>query len=170
MTMMTFLTAPRRLPQAIVLVSAAILFTVNVFEYGFGYLPCQLCLYQRLPWWIALGIGCVALMTDGKRRDLATLLSILALIAIAVGAGIGFYHAGVEYKFWAGPSGCSGTQELSGGLAAAIQSVSEGPKGPSCGEPAWTLFGVSMAGYNFLVSLIVVVIGGLAAKKRLRTA
>jgi len=167
-TLLTRLLPPQRIPIALAVCSALVLITVNIFEYGFGYLPCHLCLYQRLPWWIALGLSCVAIMLLKRRGVLSLLISILALVAILVGAGLGAYHAGVEYQFWPGPSGCTGAQALSTGLAGAIQNIQSGPPAPSCGDPAWTLFGISMAGYNFLLSLFVVLVGGLAIWKGLK--
>ncbi|MDF1748408.1 MAG: disulfide bond formation protein B [Alphaproteobacteria bacterium] len=158
---------PQRIPTAIALCAALVLITVNIFEYGFGYLPCHLCLYQRLPWWIALGLSSVAIMLLKRRGVLSLLISIVALFAIFIGAGLAAYHAGVEYQFWAGPSGCTGAQELSSGLAGAIQNIQTGPPAPSCDAAAWTLFGISMAGYNFLFSLFVVTIGGMAIWKGL---
>lgn len=159
---------PKRLPAAVAGVSAAVLATANVFEHVFSYVPCQLCLYQRLPWWIALGIACLAALIVKVRPTLALLISATALIAVAVGAGIAFFHAGVEYQFWEGPSGCAGTASLSGELSQAMSRVSEGPTGPSCDEAAWTLFGISMAGYNFLISLGLVLLGALAVRAAAR--
>jgi disulfide bond formation protein DsbB len=161
---------PKRLPTVIAGASAAMLAAANTFEHVFGYVPCQLCLYQRLPWWVALGLGCLAALVIKTRPTLALLISITALIAIAVGAGIAGYHAGVEYQFWAGPSGCSGTASLSGDLSAALSNVSDGPTGPSCDEAPWTLFGISMAGYNFLISLGLAALGALAIRAAMRKA
>lgn len=152
--------SPRFLPQLIAGSAALVLIVVHIFEYGFGYLPCQLCLYQRLPWWAALGLGCIAALLIRQRPTLAFLISLLALFVILVGAGLGGYHAGVEYGFWQGPTGCSGAQDLSSGLTSAIQQVESGPAGPSCGEVVWSLFGISMAGYNMLISLGLVALGG----------
>lgn len=161
---------PKRLPILIAFSAAAVLAAANVFEHGFGYEPCTLCLYQRLPWWIALGLGCVAAMLIKTRATLALLVSLTALVAVAVGAGIAGYHAGVEYQFWAGPSGCTGAQALSGGLGAAMNAVSQGPSGPACDEAPWSLFGISMAGYNFLLSLGLVAFGGIAVWNAMRKA
>jgi disulfide bond formation protein DsbB len=159
---------PQRIPAALAFCSALVLIIVNIFEYGFGYLPCHLCLYQRLPWWIALGLSCLAMMLVKRRGVLSLLLSIAALLAILVGAGLAAYHAGVEYQFWPGPSDCTGAQTLASGLAGAIQNIQSGPPAPSCGDAAWTLLGISMAGYNFLFSLFVVALGGMAIWKGLK--
>lgn len=168
MSLVKDMLTPRRLPHLIALSAALVLAAANVFEHVFGYEPCQLCLYQRLPWWIALGLACVAAWLLRVRPTLSLLIAILALLTVAVGAGLAGYHAGVEYKFWAGPSGCSGAGgDLAGGLAAALQAVQEGPAGPACDEVPWSLFGISMAGYNFLLSLGLVALGGWIVKKGL---
>jgi disulfide bond formation protein DsbB len=165
MTVLADTLTPRRLPHLIALSAALVLLIANVFEHGFGYEPCQLCLYQRLPWWIALGLGCCAAWVMRRRPTLALMIALLALITVGVGAGIAGYHAGVEYRFWEGPAGCAGGGDLAGGLAAALQAVEAGPTGPACDEVPWSLFGISMAGYNFLLSLGLVALGGWILRK-----
>lgn len=152
---------PKRLPLLIAGSAAAVLAAANFFEYVLGYAPCQLCLYQRIPWWIALGLGCAAMMLTKRRGTLSLIVVLTALLAVAAGAGIAGYHAGVEYKFWPGPSGCTGTQEISGSLSAAIGNVQDGPAPPACDEVPWSLFGISMAGYNFFLSLGLVALSAL---------
>lgn len=157
---------PRRLPLLMVASAAAVLITANVFEHVFGYQPCQLCLYQRLPWWIALGIGCLAMIVLKKDRPtLSLLLMLVGFAAVAVGAGIAGYHAGVEYGFWEGPSGCTGARELGGGLSEALGQIQGGMVAPSCDTAPWSLFGISMAGYNFLISLGLVALGTWIMKR-----
>ena len=142
----------RYLPHLVVAVSVAVLASAYFFEYVIGLEPCKLCLWQRLPWWIALGIGSLAI-NYRRRPGLIFGLTLLAAITVLVGAGLGGYHAGVEYKWWSGPSGCTG-----GGagpaaeLSAALQGL-QGDPPAQCDEVPWSLFGISMAGYNFLISL-----------------
>jgi len=156
----------RRLPHVMVLSAGAVLLAANVFEHVFGYQPCQLCLYQRLPWWIALGIGCLAVIVLKKNRPtLSFLFLLVGFVAVAVGAVIAGYHAGVEYGFWEGPEGCSGAQDLSGGLSAALNRIEGGAIPPSCDAAPWSLFGISMAGYNFLISLALIGFGGWIMKR-----
>ena len=134
------------------LISVAVLGAAHIFEYGFGYEPCKLCLYQRLPWWFAIGIASLAL-NFRKRVHFMVILTILGGITILVGAGIAGYHAGVEYKWWEGPSGCTGNVGSADmtleELKAAIMSAAP----VRCDEVVWSLFGISMAGYNFIISL-----------------
>jgi disulfide bond formation protein DsbB len=159
--------APNQLPTLIVLASAMVLVAVTVFEHGFGYEPCQLCLYQRIPWWSALGLGSIAMILMKARPTLALMVVITALVAIAIGGGIAAYHAGVEYKFWEGPAGCTGARNLVAGLSDALGKVDSGPVPPACDEVPWSLFGISMAGCNFLFSLgLIAVCYGIARRAR----
>jgi disulfide bond formation protein DsbB len=141
---------PAWLGAAVALAAIAVLGAANYFEHVLDLAPCTLCLYQRIPWWVALGLGCIAVL--GRRAPLvATVALALAAMALFVNVGLAGYHAGVEYGFWAGPTGCSGDTlpQTLGGLQQALQ----GPPAPRCDEVPWSLFGVSMAGYNFLLSL-----------------
>ena len=161
--------SPSRLPQFLILVSGGLLVGANIFEHVFGYAPCQLCLYQRLTWWIVLGVACAAAWLMKRRATLAVLISVVAIVAVAAGAVIAGYHAGAEYKWWLGPSGCSGAQELTTSLADAINSVGAGPAPPACDEVPWSLFGISMAGYNFLISIATILVAGALTRRALKT-
>lgn len=137
------------------LAAAATLGAAYIFQYGFGYQPCPLCLYQRLPWWVALGVACLGLSMARRRPGLLPVFTILAGITILVGAGIAGYHSGVEYGWWEGPTGCSSTTDMSNLSLEEMKKAILATPVVRCDEPAWTLFGISMAGYNFLLSLAV---------------
>jgi len=99
---------PATAPALIVLlISAAALGTAYTSQYVGGLDPCQLCLYQRWPWWGALAIAALTLIPalTGKAQRFLLLLAGLVLLG---GAALAFYHAGVEYKWWPGPSTCGG--------------------------------------------------------------
>jgi len=145
------LSRPAALGLVVALLAAATLGAAHYFEHVVGLAPCELCLYQRLPWWMALGLACVAIL--GRRAPLVASVALgLAALALLGNAGLAAYHTGVEYGWWAGPSGCSGAAALPsdlGGLKQALQ----GPPPPRCDETPWSLFGLSMAAYNLLLSL-----------------
>ena len=135
----------------ITLAGTGILATALLIEIWGGLSPCALCLQQRWPYYIALPL--TALIWVGAHRAPIALQGLLVPVGLifALGATLGFYHAGVEYGLWAGPSGCGGgsvgfetTTELLDAMARA--------KLVRCDEAAFTLFGISMAGYNFLAS------------------
>lgn len=112
--------------------------------------PCKLCLYQRWPWWIAGGLAALAILLPA-----AAILKGRGMIAIGlilfVGASIAFYHAGVEYKWWEGPATCSGIAEMPQTLAELHAGLKQAAI-IRCDEVPWSLFGISMAGYNGLFS------------------
>lgn len=145
---------PRTIPAALLLLGLAVLATAYGAEHLGGLRPCELCLYQRWPWWIAAGLAFAALVPAGTARRALLAAAGAALIAGAVLAG---YHVGVEQGWWQGPAAC-------GGGVAAPETLSElraqmsRPVVP-CSEPAWSLFGISMAGYNAVLSAA----AGLAA-------
>lgn len=141
-----------------VLVAAAMLATAHAFETFGGYAPCTLCLRQREVYWaiLALGVAFMAIvrMPGGPRWREATCW-VLGL-AFLVGCGVAVYHAGAEWKFWPGPEACAsagGALDLSN-LAASLE---EKIRPPACDEAPWVFAGLSMAGWNAVISL------GLAA-------
>jgi disulfide bond formation protein DsbB len=137
--------------------SAAMLAGAHAFETFGGLLPCHLCLYQRDVYWASLSVGIVGFALGYMRLRWAGRLAILLLaLLFALGAGIAAYHAGVEWKWWPGPSSCTGGGTVNAGdLNAFLGGAKAQP--PRCDEAAWRMFGLSMAGYNVLISL------GLAA-------
>jgi disulfide bond formation protein DsbB len=125
--------------------STALLGGALAFQY-FGHLaPCEMCLWQRWPHVAALGLGLVAWALRSNRAVVA-----LAALAVLASAAIGFFHAGVEYHWWAGPQACTGAAFDATNIAAALAAPMI-----RCDAAAWTLFGVSMAGYNGLVSTFI---------------
>lgn len=148
-----------------VLVAAAMLATAHAFETFGGYAPCMLCLRQREVYWAVLTLGLVFMVlvrTPGGPRWRAVTCWVLAL-GFAVSCAVAVYHAGAEWKFWPGPQSCSG-----GGSKvnmADIKAMLDGAtfKPPSCENAAWRMAGLSMAGWNALVSLGLVGLSALAA-------
>ncbi len=126
-----------------VVVPAALLGGAYIAQYGFGLPPCEMCWWQRYPHFAALGIGALAFFL--KPPQVWTALAGLAIITSGL---IGGFHAGVEYGWWAGITGCSalpsGIDVLNPAAAPLIR----------CDVAPWTLWGISLAGYNFLISCI----------------
>ena len=139
----------------ILVVGAATIGAAWFFQLKLGYLPCKLCLQQRIPYYVALPVALAGLLVSltGTRLGLLRLvLAVLALVFLA-GAGLGAYHAGVEWSFWPGPADCGGASNSgplnAGDLLGAVGSS----RVISCTVAAWRLFGISMAGWNALISL-----------------
>jgi disulfide bond formation protein DsbB len=92
----------------------------------------------------------------GPRVALVAGLAILALAALA-NAWLGFYHAGVEWGFWPGPTECSGPV-LDLGKAGSLLENLDKVKVIRCDEVQWRFLGLSLAGYNVLISLLMAAI------------
>ncbi len=124
-------------------------------QYWGGLLPCILCLYQRWPHAAALAFGIAALLLFrvGATRW-ARLFTLSAGLALLVSAGIGAFHMGVEWRWWAGTASCGSTLGAGGSIEALRTALLETPV-VRCDEAAWSFLGLSMAGYNFLLSGVV---------------
>ena len=165
--LLTRFALPRRTLLVCVAVSAALIAGAHAFERVGGMAPCALCLDQREAHWTAIAAGVVLLgfAALGASRVVAAGLGALALV-YAFSAGLGGFHAGVEWGFWPGPDACAPatTASLDGIDAGALLSSLDrpGPEGPSCSEAAWRMLGVSMAGYNALISAGLALVAGAA--------
>lgn len=136
--------------------SFALLGGAFLFQF-FGYAPCKMCLWQRWPHAVAIGIGVLALLVARYQKAFA----VLGALAAAVTAGIGLYHTGVERDWWEGPTSCTGSGLPVGGdlLSLDIAPIT------MCDDVVWSLMGLSMASYNALISLVLVAIWIAAARR-----
>ncbi len=140
---------------AITLFSAiAIILLALGFEHIGGYTPCSLCLQQRYAYYAGIPLLFFALILfSANRHALATALFVLVACAFLANAGLGIYHAGVEWKYWEGPATCSGgLQALSTTQGSLLQDLATKPV-PLCGEAQLRIFGLSFAGWNAIASL-----------------
>src|SRR5437762_2762493 len=120
-----------------------------------GLQPCVLCLYQRWPYYAAIALTLIAVLA-GDRTTTPIVLLVCALL-FAAGAAVAFYHVGVERHWFQGPTTCSSPSVAADTVEALRQRLLAQPV-VRCDEVAWSLFGVSMAGWNFLASLGLVVL------------
>ena len=134
--------------------SALMLGAAHYFERVEGLAPCLLCLKQREAYWVAGTFSLVAIVAGFTpwRRPLVRLLCAAMALAFLYGMGLAIYHAGAEMKWWPGPQACASVR--SGG-AADIQAMLAGvrSKAPSCEDPVWWFLGLTMAGWNVIISL-----------------
>jgi len=140
---------------AALLSSALMLAIAHAFETFGGLAPCILCLQQRTVYWVAIGVAAIGLVLHWlppKTRFDRAVSAILAIIFL-VGMGIAIRHAGAEWKFWPGPAACAANRVTvtAADLSAALSGARL--KMPSCEEAAWRFLGLSMAGWNVLISL-----------------
>ncbi|MFM5913602.1 MAG: disulfide bond formation protein B [Chakrabartia godavariana] len=114
-------------------------------QYIGGLYPCEMCYWQRWPHDVAIVL---ALFAFGTRVDRAAhILVALAALAIMTSGAIGVYHAGVEYGWWQGITTCATTA-----AGVSLEDIMRAPV-VRCDVPQWTLFGVSLAGFNAVISL-----------------
>lgn len=126
------------------MVPASLLAGAYVGELVFGLHPCQMCWWQRWPHFAALPLAVAAFVLPQPRLWVR-----LAALAILLSGAIGAFHAGVEYGWWQGVTGCAQTASASGGSA--LDAVINTPL-VRCDQAPWSLLGISLAGWNFLIS------------------
>ena len=142
---------------AVLIMAVAVIVTALGFEYIGGYRPCPLCLQQRYAYYFAIPILFLdlVLIAADQPRFAAALFGIVA-VAFLINAGLGAYHAGVEWKFWEGPQTCSaGLTPLGGtGGAGGLLKQLQTETFIRCDEAAWRFAGLSFAGWNAVLSLL----------------
>jgi len=146
---------------AVFVLSLATLGGAWFFEYVLKLAPCPLCLMQRIPYHVIIPLSLLLAIAALVRAPRNLLLVGFAAIAIVAACNIvlGIYHAGVEWHWWAGPADCSGplTDLRTGGsLLDQLHAVHV----VRCDEAAWRFLGLSLAGYNVLISLALALIAG----------
>lgn len=158
----------RRWLWAALLASAAMLAIAHAFERFGGLAPCILCLDQREVYWVAMAVAAVGLaanFTPLKGRFDRLVFAALGLTFL-FGVGVAVRHAGAEWDWWPGPAACAAGR---GGVSAAdMAALLSGAKVemPSCEEAAWRFLGLSMAGWNAIISVGLVVFSALAALRK----
>ena len=142
-------------PAAVLVLGLATIGGAWGFQLIGGYVPCALCLEQRMPYYVGLPIAFVALcaaLAGAKPTVVRTLLIVAGLI-LAFGIYLGAYQAGAEWKLWAGPSDCGAT----GGPTLSTEDLANQLKHirvVSCTEASWRLLFLSFAGWNAVVSIV----------------
>jgi disulfide bond formation protein DsbB len=130
------------------LVPALLLGGAYISQYYFGLAPCEMCYWQRWPHMAAVGLGLVAFGLRARPQSWWFVMA--AAIAIAISGLIGVFHAGVEYDWWEGLTACSTVGAMEPG---SILNSQLSDRVVRCDEAQWTMFGISLAGFNALFSL-----------------
>lgn len=160
----------RRRPEAVAIGLGALAAALLIGALGFQYLgrlaPCEMCIWQR---WPHLGAAVVGLLGGGTvsagllPRRTARPIAVATALLVAISGLIAVYHAGVEWHWWKGPSQCTGAAfQLNGKLDLNAPVA-------MCDRAAWRLFGLSLAGYNAIVSLSAAAAGLILAARPGRT-
>lgn len=145
------------------IVPAALLAGAWSFQLWGGLFPCEMCLWQRWPHYAAALVAALAFATPPRLTR--TLVAIAALL-IAVSGVIAVYHAGVEYRWWHGVTACTQTLDLSGLTPAQRLDRIMGTPAVPCDVAQWKLAGISLAGFNALISLATAAVIALLLGKR----
>lgn len=136
------------------------------FEIIGGYLPCKLCLEERIPYYVGLPILIVGLLLSRRMPRVARLLYFIGGTVFFVGSALAGYHVGAEWKLWEGPSDCGGASTVVNNAADLMAAVSR-TRLISCSDAPINLFGLSFAGWDALSTLFVGVLSwrGVSARR-----
>jgi disulfide bond formation protein DsbB len=158
-----------RLGGLMLFASAGAILTALGFQHIGGYDPCALCLMQRYAYYAAIPLLFLAMALASEKPKLAGFVFLLVAISFLANAGLGTYHAGAEWKYWPGPETCSSG---AAGLPTSAADMLKGMENRAvrCDEAAWRMFGLSFAGWNVLISLMLFAIGLRAAATASRNA
>jgi disulfide bond formation protein DsbB len=144
---------------AIAIMAAATLAGAWFFQLALDIRPCPLCLEQRYAYYLAIPLGLLVALAAARGAPRGVVFAGLIILALAAlgNAWLGGYHAGVEWHFWQGPTECTGpvgNLGSAGNLLERLDSV----KVIRCDEVQWRFLGLSLAGYNVLISLLMAAI------------
>lgn len=137
----------RRAQRLVLAIPALLLAGAYLSQYGFDLYPCEMCWWQRYPHFAAVGFALLSFLAAPKRLWIA-----LAAGGILISGMIGLFHAGVEYGWWEGVTSCAAIPQTGEGQSA-LDAIMDAPV-VRCDEAPWTLLGISLAGFNFLISTV----------------
>jgi disulfide bond formation protein DsbB len=147
----------------ILLIAAATIAGAWIFQ-AFGIAPCELCLSERIPYYVGVPVAALTLIFALRESKALMLVGFILLFLIfAFSAGFGIYHAGVEWHFWEGPTACTGAMTKPIDVADMLKQI-QTAQPPRCDDPAMRIFGVSLAGWDLVVSAALAVYAALAAR------
>lgn len=147
-------TSAYRLGGAALFLAAAGILTALGFQYIGGYAPCPLCLMQRYAYYAGIPMLFLAMALVAERPKTSGYIFLAVALAFLFNAALGGYHSGVEWKFWPGPDTCGTVQALptqAGNLLEAMETQ----KVVRCDEAAWRFLGLSFAGWNAVLSVLI---------------
>ena len=146
-------------------VGLATIFGFLFFEHVLGYEPCALCLDQRKAFYVAVPLAALLCLGAGFGASRKVLFLGFLVIAVAMlwNTGLAAFHAGVEWKFWPGPADCSGPVNNFGSAGDMLNRL-QAIRIARCDDAPWRLFGISMAGYDVLISAFLVAVAAFGAK------
>src|SRR5690242_15534815 len=170
-----FLDVARRNPAVVAAATVSLIGLLTIcgfffFEYGLGYPPCPLCLDQRNAFYVSVPLAALLWLGADHGASRKVMVAGFAVIAAIMlwNTGLSAYHAGVEWKFWPGPTDCSGPINSLGSANDMLKRL-QNIRIVRCDEAAWRFLGISLAGYDVLISLFLATVamwGGKASLAR----
>jgi disulfide bond formation protein DsbB len=159
--------SPRPALLLMLLASAATVGAALLFQYVGGLAPCELCLMERWPYYIGIPVIVLALAAGGWRA-IATGLIVVVLLLFIGSSVLAFYHVGVEQHWFQGPTACTSPATAKTLEELRAQLMAQQPV--LCDQVQWSLFGVSLAGWNFLASVVlallsIAALGGVRGRR-----
>jgi disulfide bond formation protein DsbB len=150
------------LSAVILVIAGATILTALAFEHLGGYAPCPLCLEERYAYYFAVPASATAILfARGQATGIARILLVLIALAFLANMAVGIYHAGVEWKWWPGPTECTGAFELKWGEGGIVDTPVV-----RCDEASWRFLGLSFAGWNAVISAFLAGVAGYGATRR----
>lgn len=148
-------------------IAALTIFGAWFFEYVLGLHPCPLCLEQRIPYHVAIPLAVLIALAASVRapRKLLVIGLVIIMLAMLAGAILGIYHAGIEWRLWDGPQDCSGPVGDLGTAADLMEKMQES-RVVRCDEASWRFLGLSLAGYNVIISLALAAVAIWGLRRR----
>jgi disulfide bond formation protein DsbB len=164
MTNVSFdLSAPRTSALFLLVASAGSLLAAFFFQYVIGLQPCILCIWQRWPYAAVIVLTILILTAAARAPKLRAALLALCGVALLFGGGVAVFHVGVEQHWWTGTPGC-GVPATANSIEAMRAQIMAAPV-VRCDQVAWSLFGISMASYNILISLVLTAVAFISARR-----
>jgi len=156
---------------AVAIIGLATILGAWFFQVVVGLPPCPLCLEQRYAYYFSIPLALLVLLGSSHGASRKVLFAALVVIALGMlwNAGLGAYHAGVEWKFWEGPRDCSGGGLTDLGTAGGLLDSLKNIRVVRCDEIPWSFLGISLAGYNAIISLALSLIASWGAWRAWRT-
>ena len=156
---------------AVTILGLATILGAWFFQVVIGLPPCPLCLEQRYAYYFSIPLAVLVLLGVSVGASRKVLIAALAVITLGMlwNAGLGAYHAGVEWKFWEGPKDCAGGGLTELGTAGGLLDSLKNIRVVRCDEIPWSFLGISLAGYNAVISLVLSLIAGWGAWREWQT-
>ena len=143
-------------------IATATILAAHAFERIGGYAPCPLCLEERYAYYFGVPASFIAFFAARANAiPAARILLLVVALAFLINAGLGIYHAGVEWKWWPGPTTCAGGFDLKWGEGG----VADTPI-IRCDEASWRFLALSFAGWNAVISALLAILAGWGAALR----